>query len=189
MVSWRCGISLLVFNLISHEWAQRTSEISSWTPGREFPVAGSNLILVNFFETKFSWKGVCLEKQVIRCMPTLISVTEYLLGLLVKSDWFFFHTVDGPMFWRISHPLKDVEKIHWGHASSPCHAICRRDTWCWLSSIWIPLDMLRMTWTCLTSHLELWVCFYIWMIIYISVTTKSLANWPNTSTKRLAKRS
>ena len=162
MVSWISGIFLLVFNLISHEWAQRTSEISSWTPRRKFPVAGSNLILVNFFETKFSWKGVCLEKQVIRCVSTLISVTEYPLGLLVKSECFFY-TVDEPMFGRISHPLKGVEKIHWGHASSSYHAVCRRDTWSWLSSIWIPIDMLRMTWTCLTSHLELWVCFYIWM--------------------------
>ena len=31
MGSWRCGISLWLFNSKSHVWAQWASEISSWT--------------------------------------------------------------------------------------------------------------------------------------------------------------
>ena len=34
----RYGISLWVFNLIAHEWAQQTSEMSSWTQEEKFHI-------------------------------------------------------------------------------------------------------------------------------------------------------
>ena len=34
----RYGISLQVFNSIAHEWAQQTSEMSSWTREEKFHV-------------------------------------------------------------------------------------------------------------------------------------------------------
>ena len=41
----RYGISLQVFNSIAHEWAQRTSEMSSWTRKRNF-ISTSNHVLL-----------------------------------------------------------------------------------------------------------------------------------------------
>ena len=43
MVPWRYGISLFLFNSICHKWAQRTSEILSWTRKEKFPIA--NMIM------------------------------------------------------------------------------------------------------------------------------------------------
>ena len=47
MVAWRYGISLLVFNSISHEWAQQTSEISSWALEEKLDISARPRIIIH----------------------------------------------------------------------------------------------------------------------------------------------
>ena len=48
MVAWRYGISLLVFNSISHSFATLTREISRWTLDEKFHISTRPCIIVYF---------------------------------------------------------------------------------------------------------------------------------------------
>ena len=82
MVACRYGIILLVFNSIAHEWAQRRSELSSWTNEEKLHINARPCIIPyeNFGFVILSMQAFVSETSVFRLL--VIYCTSSIITLL-----------------------------------------------------------------------------------------------------------
>jgi len=130
MVAWGYGISVVVFNSISHEWAQRTSEIWRWTLEEKFRVSlcpciilclSSWLINATLISDKELTKCECSKRQL--CNLRMVIIWFLSTRLTFQFFVFQFPTHETPEFISKLNPPFDIESFF------DFFSFCRASIW------------------------------------------------------------